>query len=487
MRGPKPKITGCGSKLKRSERFECWNPSERNASDAEPDKKRKMLTEALRIVIKFIMKNHVYEFDNKIHKQSKGGAIGVELTGDLTKVFMVWWTKQFLSKMRERETALFLYKIYVDDINMLMHIPNDIDAKPLSPDEKEIESSKRVEEVGNSIHHSIIVKADCPARHPDKKLPILDLKSWLDEKDEKRIVLYEFYQKDVSSKATINARSTLPWKSKHTILVQQTLRILRNCSRNLQWDITASHLTKMSMRMQYSGFDKTFRYNVISTAIAAFSTILEKAKKEGVPVYRPKNWKWEERRELKESRKKNWYKKGGYRSVIFVPATEGSELTKRFREVVSASGMEIKIVEKSGKTLEEVLRTSDPRKERRCRRGDCPVCSTDGKGNCKALNINYQMTCECEEGQYTGTTTRGAYVRGKEHISKIEERNPKSDLWQHCVEKHNGVIKRFKMDVIESFKNDPLLRQVSEATRISRADKKTLINRKEEMSTSRTN
>ncbi len=382
----------------------------------------------------------------------------------------------------QNEEPRFLYKIYVDDIDMLTHIPNDIDTKPLSPDEKELETAERVKEIGNSIHHSIIVETDCPAQHPDKKLPILDLKTWLEDKDKKRIVLYEFYQKDVSSKATINARSTLPWRSKHTILVQQTLRILRNCSRNLQWEITASHLTKMSMRMQYSGFDKTFRYNVISTAIAAFNTILEKAEKEGVPIYRPKNWKREERREMKVLRKKNWYKKGGYRSVIFVPATAESELTKRFNEVVSASGIEIKVVEKSGKTLGEMLRTSDPRKERKCRRNDCPVCTTGGKGNCKTLNINYQMTCECEEGQYTGTTTRGAYVRGKEHISKIEEKNPKSDLWQHCVEKHNGEIKTFKMDVIESFKNDPLLRQVSEATRISRADKRILINRKEEMS-----
>ena len=110
-KGPKPKITSCGSKLKRSERFACWNPSDKNASNADPDTKRKMITEALRIVIKFIMKNHVYEFDNKIHKQNKGGAIGVELTGDLTKVFMVWWTKQFLSKMSDQEIGIFIQDI----------------------------------------------------------------------------------------------------------------------------------------------------------------------------------------------------------------------------------------------------------------------------------------------------------------------------------------------------------------------------------------
>ena len=62
-----------------------------------------MITEALRIIIKFIMKNHIYQFDNKIHKQEEGGAIGVELTGELAQIFMIWWTKQFQNKVTEEK------------------------------------------------------------------------------------------------------------------------------------------------------------------------------------------------------------------------------------------------------------------------------------------------------------------------------------------------------------------------------------------------
>ena len=108
----------------------------------------------------------------------------------------------------------------------------------------------------------------------------------------------------------------------------------------------------------------------------------------------------------------------------------------------------------------------------------------DGKGNCKALNANYRMTCECDD-EYTGTTTRSSYVRGKEHIKDLSDRNPESDLWEHCVKKHGGTTKKFKMDVIETFKRDPLLRQISEAVRINRANKDKNINKKEEFGTSR--
>jgi len=106
--------------------------------------------------------------------------------------------------------------------------------------------------------------------------------------------------------------------------------------------------------------------------------------------------------------------------------------------------------------------------------------TTGGKGNCKALNVNYRMTCEEGNGYYTGTTTRSAYVRGNEHQTLLQDKKEKSDLWEHCKEKHGNQIKTFKMDVIETFRRDPLLRQVTEATRINRTDKKMSINKKEE-------
>ena len=249
------------------------------------------------------MKNHVYEFDNKIHKQTEGGDFGIELKGYLAQVFMIWWTKEFLKKVRTRHIEVYLFKRYVDDMNMLTSIPADVNGSTL--DEKELKMSKKLKEIGDTIHPSIVLETDCPIQHPDKKLPILDLKTWLEERDGKHIIMYEFYQKDVSSKATINARSTLSWKSKHSILVQQTLRILRNCSKNLPWEVTASHLTKMSMQMQYSGFDKFFRYKVISTAIAAFNELKEKVEKGETPLYRSKYWKREERQEAKIAKKKN--------------------------------------------------------------------------------------------------------------------------------------------------------------------------------------
>ena len=58
------------------------------------------------------------------------------------------------------------------------------------------------------------------------------------------------------------------------------------------------------------------------------------------------------------------------------------------------------------------------------------------------------------------------------------KKNENSDMWRHCKEKHGGEVKGFRMDVIDTFKDDAMLRQITEAVRINRTDKKILMNRK---------
>ena len=126
----------------------------------------------------------------------------------------------------------------------------------------------------------------------------------------------------------------------------------------------------------------------------------------------------------------------------------------------------------------DLLRTSE------CDRTDCPVCMKEGKENCRNLDVNYFMTCEnCGHDRvYKGTPTRDGHVRGKEHIADMKSKKEKSDMLRHCVEKHNREIREFWMDIIDTLKRDPMLRQVTESVRISRTKKEQLIIKKEEYS-----
>ena len=206
------------------------------------------------------------------------------------------------------------------------------------------------------------METDCPAEHEDNKLPILDIKVWLQEREGRKYIIHEHYMKPVASMALVNARSTLTWKSKRIILVQQAIRILRNCSEDLSWETKKKHLNQMMNRMQYSGYNQKFRYEVIMSALHAFEKMKEKDDSGEVPQYRPKEWRKEERRKEKQEKKKNWYRNGGYKSVIFVPCTQDSKLLQKVQKNVNSSKLKIKLVEKAGSTLEDLLRTSDPKK-----------------------------------------------------------------------------------------------------------------------------
>ena len=77
-----------------------------------------MLVEAVRIVLHQLLETHTYDFAGEIRKQRAGGAIGMELTGVVAQVFMVWWDRQLTAKLDEVDIHPILHERYVDDTNI---------------------------------------------------------------------------------------------------------------------------------------------------------------------------------------------------------------------------------------------------------------------------------------------------------------------------------------------------------------------------------
>ena len=160
--------------------------------------------------MKHVMNNHTYNFANSIKRQTKGGPIGLDLTGEIAQVFMIWWNGELRRKLVQIGVVVHMKKCYVDDVNYgLLPTPPGaayvngelnieeamvVQDSTVSADER---TMKIVTAVGNSIHESTQLEYDCPPMHDDGKMPILDLKVWVNEKN---VVKHEFYAKDVSSK-----------------------------------------------------------------------------------------------------------------------------------------------------------------------------------------------------------------------------------------------------------------------------------------------
>ena len=113
------------------------------------------------------------------------------------------------------------------------------------------------QQVGNSIHESIQLEIEVPSNHADNKMPILHLKVWIEKINGIYLILHEFYMKEVSTKSLILAQSALAWSVKRTVLTQEALRIMMNCSRLLPLQHITEHLSQFSLRMQYSGYSSS--------------------------------------------------------------------------------------------------------------------------------------------------------------------------------------------------------------------------------------
>ena len=148
-----------------------------------------MLTEAIRTVLTVLLTTHAYEFAGEIRKQTSGGPIGMEITGVVAQVFMVWWDRRLRERLDAINIQLPLHKRYVDDTNpaaQKTEIGARYDGVRLQFTEESriedegLEDDKRtmllIQTVANSIHHSIRHTIDFPSNHEDRKVPMLDLK-----------------------------------------------------------------------------------------------------------------------------------------------------------------------------------------------------------------------------------------------------------------------------------------------------------------------
>ena len=304
---------------------------------------------------------------------------------------MIWWDREFACKLKGVGIGQKMNQGYVDGINVaakvtvpelryvvgkiIMDTTKVVEDERPAPDERIMEL---IRQVGDDIHPSIKLEVEYPSKNPDKKLPILDLKFWVEQREREiqgsnqmvSVIVYEFYTKEIASKALIKARSAMSASVRRTVLSQAVLRVLLNCSPLLPWANVVGKVEEMVLRMQYSEYNKKFRYEVVDSAVKAYRARQEAELKGERPMHRLKGWRKDEREAEKSGKRDDWYKRGGDEAVIFVLATPGSQLRKKYQSEIRNQGYKIKVVEKTGTTLKEVLQKSNPFKQRRCGRED---------------------------------------------------------------------------------------------------------------------
>ena len=191
--------------------------------------------------------------------------------------------------------------------------------------------------------------------------------------------MHEYYMKYVASKAVLNTISAVTHSMKQTVLPHEALRVILNCSRELPWERVVFFLNDFMARVQFSGYGASFRYQILNSAFAAYDRMLKSDTDGSRPLHRPRGWNSDERVNEKGAKKVEWYKRGGYESVVLVPATPKSALQKTFKEALRDSGLRVRVVERAGHTAKSFLQMSDHFRTPTCGKDDCFISSTGEK------------------------------------------------------------------------------------------------------------
>ena len=156
----------------------------------------------------------------------------------------------------------------------------------------------------NSIEEGIEMEIDVCENHSDGKLPILDMKCWIDNDGN---AMYQHYEKPVSTKLVISSRSAHSKTTKRSVHISEIVRRLVNTSRKLSWDEYAAPIvTEYMSRMKQAGYHEDYRKHVLLNALAVYDKKVRDDLDGVCPINRPAGYE-----KIRRKKEKVWKRKIG--------------------------------------------------------------------------------------------------------------------------------------------------------------------------------
>lgn len=139
-----------------------------------------------------IINKHFHEFNNLIYKSKNKGPIGSKCSGSISRVIMLWWDKRFLDLLSSLNLVIYLYSRYVDDRNFVSKaIPKNmkydrsrkkmIECEVIDDDNNDKHTFREIRKIADDVITMFQWEETVPSDQEDARLPILDLKVWVEE------------------------------------------------------------------------------------------------------------------------------------------------------------------------------------------------------------------------------------------------------------------------------------------------------------------
>ena len=495
------------------------------------DERREIIATVVSIAVKELFSNHLYTFGNKIYRQSKGGAIGLDATCAIARVMMNVWDKLWEGRLLDLNLKQEVYTRYMDDGRSLLHpvrpgwrICEDGRLKFKKEWEREdgkITPTERTKQVLEGSMKGVMEGINLTMETKDdfdgEWLPTLDICLAIDGGNRLK---FNFYEKPTCSNLTLQKSTAMEQNTLVGILANEVMRRMLNIGGKTGNQARLEAVDNYAVKLLTSGFGIEQTRRIILSGLKGYEGKVQRRKLEMAPLYRTSEDSGKSRARKKLLGKSTWFKgnanggkgntnlRGGKnmkrgnnlkadtgplktRTVLFVEHTPDGTLAKRLREQLERMeqtiGFKIKVVEHAGTKLKDMFSLTNLWGGSQCERKDCTTCTQEGEeiSDCKRRGIVYESICvKCNPGAtrpgplksvnkevpsvYVGETSRSMYERAGEHWKAFHKRNTDSHIWKHHLVHHEGVGEpEMTFKVVGTFKS-ALPRQIFEAVRIRR-------------------
>ena len=353
--------------------------------------------------------------------------------------------------------------LYVDDVRqitgrMRAGVRFSIEEKKFIEREEWIEEDLERDRVGgitrrmeeecrlakNSINPDVQFTTETADEFPEKRLHTLDTDVWL----ENGKIRHSYYQKSMKTPYVIMQKSAMSGQQKYSILSNELIRRLSNVDPDIDQAEKLEIIEKFIREMKTSGYERQSTREAVVSGIKGHKTKMEKKIAKGGTFYKSgqetlpdrikkkllESTTWfREEEEDKDGRDQQEYTsdiwegnngvkrrktrrfgggnnskktKGGpskIKAVVFVPYTTNSLLAKRMREeeivLEKMTGYRLKVVERGGTKLEDILVKKNMWEGEECGRQKCLLCRTKSreekpsKKSCTKRNSVYRTWC----------------------------------------------------------------------------------------------
>ena len=421
--------------------------------------KKEMVGMVLEIAIRTLWENYSYRFGGEIYLQKEGGPIGQRPTMAASRIVMNDFFRKYNAILLKAELRVTLLRVYVDDgrqASTLLKRGMRFDEKKgefvwsREAEKEDLERQEKGEKddefmarlcvvAMNHINEDITFTTEVASEFSNKKLPTLDM-NLLMRKD--YTITHSYYEKDMRSQILIEKNSAMTQRQKFSILANELTRRIYNIDENDESFVQEVEETieKFTAQLKTSGWEQRESAEIVKSGFIGWRRRKERRKEEGGCLYRSGAASLHKRTTRKLIGKETWYREDKQRdrdeydewedkqkrsrtrkrgenegkernrivAVMFVPYTPKGELAKRLREVENDmekhTGNKLKIVERSGTKLIDLIHKSDPWEGQDCGRENCILCATKQKTgkylgqDCHRRCVVYETWCmTCEE------------------------------------------------------------------------------------------